>query len=70
MKKILLLSLVLITMSACSSGKVKTSAEETATPASVAASHNVGCPAGCYRRTCGGVAICVKNKPAPLCTPC
>ena len=65
MKKMLLLSLVLITMTACSTGKVKSSAEENAaTPVAAA------CPVGCYLTECAGALVCVKNKPAPLCTPC
>lgn len=28
------------------------------------------CPAGCSAMVCGGVTVCVKNKPAPYCTPC
>lgn len=28
------------------------------------------CPTGCFLTTCAGVAICAKNKPAPLCTAC
>ena len=30
----------------------------------------LGCPAGCILQTCGGIQICAKKKPAPLCTRC
>lgn len=35
-----------------------------------AAAAALTCPTGCSAMTCGGVAICVKNKPAALCTKC
>jgi len=28
------------------------------------------CPTGCATQTCGGVPICAKNKPFPICTAC
>jgi len=57
---------------ALASQKVGTFTLNTA-PVATSTHSNIGgvvCPAGCYPATCGGVGMCIKNKPAPLCSPC